>query len=136
MSRMAKCTILFSIVLLLGALAIFIIFLRGTKKEFYYPTEADFEKIQFDMTYEEVETILGPPHKVLTSNSSRNEFYRPDRPGDKVFLYEGTVDEEGKFHHGHFQFNREGKVYGRGHGWGTQKPKSMLERMLEWIQGL
>jgi hypothetical protein len=60
---------LFAFVVVASLLGLFVIF-RATRQELFHPSSDDFSKVKDGMTQSEVEAILGPPHKVITSESS------------------------------------------------------------------
>src|SRR5260370_3524735 len=77
------------------------------QQKVYHPTRKDFAKIHVLMTEQEVEAILGPPHKVLTSESSKNEFYRPVCPDEKILVYYGRTNTERELNVFHAEFDTD-----------------------------
>lgn len=81
------------VIRLVGLLVFFLVCWVATQKlhpteELYYPTELDFARIEglADRTFHnyemggteyEVRAILGPPHKIVTCDSSSRWFHRP-----------------------------------------------------------
>jgi len=121
-------------ILSVAALLTFYLAYRAATKELYHPTETDFEKITFGMSEGEVEAILGPPHKVLTWESSKREFYRPPYPGVKVFFYYGREHETGLTND---TFNvKIDTTTGRvcGYGTGSSKEPSLIDKLNQWLK--
>lgn len=122
--------VLLSLVILLAL----VVFWRDTGKV-YHPTMADFAQIGFHMREREVEAILGPPHKVLTMNSSQNEFYKPSYPHQKELLYYGAPNGRGVIDILHVSVRTDiDEVYG--YGTGSEFEHSPFEKLINWFKSL
>jgi hypothetical protein len=121
----------------LTGLLLFYLAYRAGRQEIYHPTTSDFGKIRFDLTEDEVEAILGPPHKVLTSTSSKREFFRPKNSDVKVkvFLYYGPTNENKQYTIFVIDIDADGRVVGYGDS-GTGSEKPLLEQLKEWISSV
>jgi hypothetical protein len=118
------------------AALLLLFFTRGLKKEeIYHPTMIDFRAIDFGMSEEEVEAILGPPHKVLTRKSDKSEFYRPESINQRVFLYYGSANEQKQVDVFVIKFNwAEGRVIGYGNG--ADFESSWVDKLVQSVKNL
>jgi hypothetical protein len=129
MLRFKRCITIVGSVAFMMAVAVFLLKLRHGSNELYFPTMADFEKIQFDMTEGEVKAILGPPHAL----TARKSLISPNRAPNNVFVYYGPKDADGISYKFDIEFNATG-VCGVSHG--IHSEPSMLEKLKDWLKGV
>jgi hypothetical protein len=104
MPRFKRCIKIAASVAFLMAIAVLLLKLHHGSNEVYFPTMADFEKIQFDMTESQVKAILGSPHEL----TARKSLISPNRPASKVFVYYGPKDADGSSFKFDIEFNATG----------------------------
>lgn len=119
--RIVKNIKLLTLLAALGTFLLVYFFSIAGREQLYYPTEADFKKITFEMSEEEVNAIMGPPHKVLI---------RREYPNMKVFLYYGRRDK-GSEPDDTFNVKIDA-VSGRVCGYGNSAPRN--PSMIEWVK--
>jgi hypothetical protein len=134
MFRLRKTTSWIALISLVTLLLSYVIY-RASTQPLYHPTAADFGKIEFGLSEKEVVALLGPPHKVLTVNSSEKEFQRPKDPNHKVFLYYSASDKESLVNVYHVEIDTLNDEVCR-YGGGGADSRSTLEKLTEHLRRL